>query len=86
MDRYGVAPEERLTGTEALALFTSGAARALREPEPLAVGSPADIVVIDIDPSTATSDEVHYARVIDTYVDGIAVNIDRMRAVWPDQR
>ena len=86
MDRYGVTPDERLTGTEALALFTSGAARALREPEPLALGSPADIVVIDIDPSTAASHEVHDAKVVDTYVDGIAVNIDRTRAVWPDQR
>jgi predicted amidohydrolase YtcJ len=83
MDRYGVAPAEQLSGTEALALFTSGAARSLREPEPLEIGSPADIVVVDVDPTTATADEVHEARVIETFVDGVAVEVDPTLRVWP---
>lgn len=84
MDRYGIGEDERLTGTEALALFTSGAARALREPEPLKVGSPADIVVIDTDPTAASSAEIRQAQVLDTYVDGVAVSFDRALPVWPD--
>ena len=84
MDRYGIGPEEQLTGTEALALFTSGAALALREPEPLAIGSPADIVVLDTDPTTATATEIRGARVLETFVDGVTVEVDRTLAVWPD--
>jgi predicted amidohydrolase YtcJ len=84
MDRYGVAPGERLTGTEALAMFTSGAARALREPEPLAIGSPADIAVIDADPATATTTQIRDAQVLDTYVDGVSVKVDRESPIWPD--
>ncbi len=82
MDRFGITPDERLTGTEALALFTSGAARLLREPEPLSVGSPADFVVIDTNPTTATAAEVRDARVLDTYVDGVPVDVDRSIPVW----
>ena len=84
MDRYGIVPEERLTGTEALALFTSGAARSLGEIEPLSMGSPADIVVIDTDPTTAAADDVHNAQVLETFVDGVAVEVDRTRPVWTD--
>lgn len=84
MDRHGIAPDERLTGPEALALFTTGAARALREPVPLAVGSPADIVVIDTDPTEATATEIRNAQVLDTFVDGVAVELDRDLSVWPD--
>lgn len=84
MDRYGIAPGERLTGTEALAMFTCGAARALREPEPLAIGSPADIAVIDADPATASAAEIRDAQVLDTYVDGVSVNVDRGSPIWPD--
>jgi len=77
MDRHGIGVNERLTGLEALAMFTSGAAGALREPVPLSPGSPADFVVIDIDPSTATAREIRDATVIATYVDGVPVNVDR---------
>ncbi len=84
MDRYGVGEIEQLTGIQALALFTSGAAASLREPEPLTIGSPADFVVIDTDPSTATSSEIREARVLDTYVDGVSVEVDRTLSVWPD--
>jgi hypothetical protein len=84
MDRYGIVPEQRLTGTEALAMFTSGAAKALREPEPLSIGSPADIVVIDADPTTATSQQIRGAQVLETFVGGIAVEVDRTLSVWRD--
>jgi predicted amidohydrolase YtcJ len=67
-----------------LALFTSGAALALREPEPLGVGSPADIAVIDTDPTTASAGEIRDAQVLDTYVDGVSVSVDRALPVWVD--
>lgn len=82
MDRFGINPDEQLTGREALALFTSGAARLLGEPEPLSEGSPADFVVLDTDPTTATAQEVRNARVLDTYVDGVSVEVDRSLPVW----
>jgi predicted amidohydrolase YtcJ len=84
MDRFGLNGSEQLTGTQALALFTSGAARALREPEPLAVGSPADIAVIDANPTTASAGEIRDAQVLDTYVDGVSVSVDRALPVWID--
>jgi predicted amidohydrolase YtcJ len=84
MDRYGINDREALTGTEALALFTTGAARVLREPEPLAIGSPADIVVINENPATASADEIREAQVVRTYVDGNAVVFDGATPIWPD--
>ncbi|MEE8457719.1 MAG: amidohydrolase [Acidimicrobiia bacterium] len=82
MDRFGINPGEQLTGTEALALFTSGAARLLGEPEPLSEGSPADFVVLDTNPTTATAAEVRDTRVLETYVDGVPVGVDRSIPVW----
>ncbi len=84
MDRYGISDKEQLSGTEALALFTSGAARTLREPKPLAIGSPADIVLIDADPTTASSNQIRDASVIETYVDGISLECHETSVVWPD--
>jgi len=84
MDRHGIAPEESLSGLEALDVFTSGGAVALREMEPLAVGSPADVAVVDCDFRTATSDEVHDAHVLDTYVDGSQLRVDRSQPTWVD--
>ncbi|MEN8239376.1 MAG: amidohydrolase family protein, partial [Actinomycetota bacterium] len=84
MDRYGITTGERLSGTEALDLFTSGGAAALREPEPLTVGSPADLVVLDIDPTTASASVVHDGAVLETYVDGEPVEIDRSLTTWVD--
>jgi hypothetical protein len=84
MDRYGINDTEQMSGTEVLTLFTSGAASALREPEPLAIGSPADLVVIDTNPATASSGEIRSAHVIDTYVDGVAVAFDDTAPIWPD--
>ncbi|MDK1102531.1 MAG: amidohydrolase [Actinomycetota bacterium] len=82
MDRFGVNPGERLSGLEALSLFTVGAATALREPAPLSPGAPADIVVIDCDPSIATAHEIRDSHVLDTFVDGHSVPVDRSLPVW----
>jgi predicted amidohydrolase YtcJ len=84
MDRYGIMPDERLNGAEALDLFTAGAAAALREPAPLSVGSPADLVVLDVDPTTASAQEVHDATVLETYIDGEPLEIDRSLPTWVD--
>ena len=84
IDRHGITASERLTGLEALAMFTSGAAGALREPVPLSPGSPADFVVIDVDPSTATAQEIRDATVIETYVDSVPVNVERSLPTWVD--
>ncbi len=84
MDRYGIAPHEHVGGIGALSMFTSHAARALREPTPLAPGSPADLAVIDANPCTATSAEVGGATVLDTYVDGKVVDVDRSLPTWTD--
>lgn len=84
MDRHSIATDERVTGADALAMFTTGAAKALREPAPLSAGSPADIVVLDTNPITATASEIRNARILDTYVDGVVVDVDRSLPVWPD--
>ncbi len=84
MDRYGIGSEHRLTGLQALDMFTAGGALALREPAPLAAGSPADFVVVDTDISTASAESVHDANVIDTYVDGERVVVDRSLPTWVD--
>jgi predicted amidohydrolase YtcJ len=84
MDRHGITVHESLSGMEALNLFTAGGAAALREPEPLAIGSPADLVVLDVDPTTANAREIHDATVLETYVDGNPVEIDRSLTTWVD--
>ncbi len=68
--RAGVTPEEALDAAAALALFTSGAARANGEPPPLEVGSPADFTVLDRDPVEVSAEEVAGAKVLATWVDG----------------
>ncbi|MGI9585094.1 MAG: amidohydrolase [Acidimicrobiia bacterium] len=82
VDRNGISPSEELTPLEALDLFTNGAARALREPPPLAPGSPADFVILDTDLRTADPDAIRNAKVIDTYVDGEPVQVDRSLPPW----
>lgn len=84
MNRHGIGDTERLTGLEALELFTVGGAKALRESTPLGIGSPADCVIVDVDLETASSTAVHDASVIDTYVDGTAVEVDRSLPTWMD--
>lgn len=81
-DRAGITPAEGLEGDEALALFTDGAARAIGEPDPLAVGSPADLVVLDRDPVEASPDELREARVLATYVAGEHIDVPDDAVVW----
>jgi len=83
-DRAGMVPAEALAPDRALAMYTSGAAAALGEPQPLQVGSPADFIVVDRDPVTATPDEVRSTEVIATYVDGVQVAVDRSKPLWLD--
>jgi predicted amidohydrolase YtcJ len=63
---------ERLDAASALALFTTGAADALEAPAlgRLAVGGPADLVVVEPDPLRASADEVRGAAVRLTLVGG----------------
>jgi len=84
VDRHGISPAEALLPLEALGLFTSGAARAVREPEPLSPGSAADLVVLDTDLATASPARIHDCEVLTTYVDGHALDIDRSLATWVD--
>lgn len=69
-DRQGYHPEEELDPLTALALFTSAAATALREPAPLEPGSPADLVALDVDPVVVSPDALERARVLETWVGG----------------
>ena len=69
-NRGAIAPNETLTGDEILAAFTTGAAYSMREPEPLAIGSPADIVVLDHDPTTADAHTIRNGTVMATFVEG----------------
>lgn len=59
-------------------------ARALLEPEPLAFGSPADFIVLDVDPMEATPDELHSARALTTFVAGNQIDIDPSLSAWSD--
>lgn len=84
VDRHGVSPGEALSPLEALGLFTSGAARAIREPEPLSPGSAADLVILDTNLALATPFEIRDCEVLTTYVDGRALDIDRTLPTWVD--
>jgi predicted amidohydrolase YtcJ len=83
-DRAGIVPEEAISPEQALAVYTTSAARALGEPEPLAIGSPADFVVVDRDPISATPDELRETVVIDTYVAGRRVDSGGTGRWWID--
>jgi predicted amidohydrolase YtcJ len=81
-DRAGMVPEEGLSAEQALALFTTGAARAMGEPEPLAPGSPADFVVLDRDPVACSPDELREAKVLATWVGGDPVSLPEQPVTW----
>lgn len=83
-DRCGIVPSEGLTAREALHLFTDGAARSLLEPRPLAPGSPADFIMLDVDPLEATPDELRAARVLATYVAGKPVDVPDGIVTWQE--
>jgi predicted amidohydrolase YtcJ len=70
VDRGGLVPGEALTNLEAWEMFTSGAAAALREPPPLEVGSPADLLVVSGDPLTASPSELRGMDIVATYRGG----------------
>jgi predicted amidohydrolase YtcJ len=84
IDRFGITPTEALDPLTALDLFTVGGARTLREPPPLSVGSPADLVILDVDPSAGSARTIRDAVVLDTYVDGDVVEVDRSLPTWVD--
>lgn len=84
IDRHGVSPSEALSPRDALAMFTTAAARSLREPAPLGAGSAGDLVVIDVDPLSAPAGEIRHATILDTYVGGVAVDVDRSLPAWVD--
>lgn len=81
-DRCGLVPEQALSAQEALDLFTRDAARALLEPEPLRPGSPADFIVLDTDPVSASPTELRDAEVLATYVSGERVPTEGVDRVW----
>jgi predicted amidohydrolase YtcJ len=83
-DRAGLAPGQAISAERALAMYTTGAALALEEPVPLAVGSPADFIVVDRDPIGATPDELRQTEVGSTYVDGVEVQVDKTKQLWLD--
>jgi hypothetical protein len=83
-DRAGINPDEGLSADSAFRLFTSGAAAALGESEPLAVGSPADYLVVDRDPLTATPDELRETKVIGTWISGREISVDRTAPTWTE--
>ena len=83
-DRAGMSLSQSVGAASALAMYTTGAARALEEPIPLAIGSPADFVVVDRDPLEVTPDELRETAVVATYVDGQEVNVDRAQPLWLD--
>jgi predicted amidohydrolase YtcJ len=83
-DRAGMVVDEALAADRSLALYTDGAARALEEPTPLSVGSPADFIVADRDPVVASPDEVRTTEVMATYVDGEKVDTSGGLPLWLD--
>ncbi len=68
--RGTIAPREELSPEAVLAAFTSGAARSMQEAVPLAVGSPADITVLDLDPLTSEPAVVRNGGALATFVAG----------------
>lgn len=84
IDRASLDDTEALSPLEALALFTDGAAHALREDRPLSPDSPADLAVVDIDVSTASADSLRDAAIVDTWVHGVPVEVDRSLPAWVD--
>ncbi len=83
-DRAGVTPEEALSPAAALGMFTDGGAVALDETPPLAIGSPADLVVVDRDPLQVTPDDLRDTRVLATVVGGVEVASGAPRPFWVD--
>lgn len=82
--RPRLVPSEALDAAAALDLYTSGGADLLGEPQPLAVGSPADFVVVDRDPVDVDADAVAGTTVRRVYVGGTEVALDPDLDVWQE--
>ena len=83
-DRAGFQPQEALTAAEALALFTSGAARAIGEDARLAPGAPATLTVLDGDPLEAGPAELRRLVPVAVFVAGREVAPPPGVAAWRD--
>ena len=82
-DRAGIVPAQGLTPEAALALFTDGAALALREPQPLAVGTAATFMITNVDPIAGSPDQVRKTNVDSVWIDGEPVDLPREPPDWP---
>jgi len=80
-DRAGVTRSEGLLPDRAFSLFTDGSAAALGEPLPLSPGSPADIVAVDRDPVVSEPDQLRGTVVLETWVHGERIDVDRTRPI-----
>lgn len=72
----GWQPDQRLSGQDALAGFTMGAAYAVGEEAErgqLGIGFRADMTILDVDPVTCAPEELLSAEVIMTVIDGVIV-------------
>jgi len=81
-DRLGLVPEEALTPEEALRLFTESAGAAIGEETTLAPNAPANLTILDVDPISATPDELRAARIVGTWVEGAEVKIPPGVQAW----
>ena len=72
----GWLPQERLSVEQALTAYTAGVAHQAFEDERgvLAVGSPADVVLLDRDVLTGPPETLHEARVLGTWLEGRATH------------
>lgn len=70
-DRAGMVPSEALDARMALGLFTDGVSVALREPPPLSIGARADFTLLDVDPLTASPDELRSGAIVATWIEGV---------------
>lgn len=81
-DRCGIVPSEGLSASQALGLFTTGAARAIDASDSIAVGAPTSLTVIDIDPLEGTPDELRHAEVLATWANGRRVSLPPDVVTW----
>jgi predicted amidohydrolase YtcJ len=81
-DRCGIVAEEGLSAAEALALFTDDSARAIGDDASIAVGAPATITIVDVDPVVASPDELRSAAVLGTWLDGDPVAVPPATVAW----
>jgi len=81
-DRCGIIPDQAVTGTEALAMFTDGVTAALGLPQPLALGARAHLTLLDQDPVAVPADGLRTTRIVSTWIDGDSVPIDPNALVW----